>query len=320
MRDMIPYLAFHCDVTDEYFKRVVGQLKPWGVPVFVYHRRDNMCHLETRSQKGFYMGPGSGPIMDRVFLQNVGTGAVKQFRHVLVPPAFAQQHAMRMPLAAEHYPPARYERSTDVEERTGTVFDVAMREVGEHGAYADEPFMEELAGLDKSDSIRAAPPDPTGEAVAVRGDNVPWDGNEHPALGHTHNDKSQTLYTHQVPPSPPDTQSPPPQLDSAVLISRRRNQDTLEVFKDIFNFVTDRAHAETFGGLALWGRGVPREDNFNKYGHFATQSCATAVPGSTRHVVVFSQAADINMQDAIKVVPSERGAPWRSRLLRPPAC
>ena len=124
VRDMIPYLAFHCDVTDEYFKRVVGQLKPWGVPVFVYHRRGNMRHLETRSQKGFYMGPGSGPSMDRVFLKNGGTGAVKQFRHVLVPPAFAQQHAMHMHPAAEHYPPAQDERSTDVEERTGTVFDV----------------------------------------------------------------------------------------------------------------------------------------------------------------------------------------------------
>ena len=101
-RDMIPYLAFHRDVTDEYLKQLVGQLKPWGVPVFVYHRRDNMRHLDTRSQKGFYMGPGSGPSMDRVFLKNGGTGAVKQFRHVLVPPALAQQHAVGMHLAAEH--------------------------------------------------------------------------------------------------------------------------------------------------------------------------------------------------------------------------
>ena len=36
MRDMIPYLAFYRDVTDEYFKQLVGQLKFWGVPVFVY--------------------------------------------------------------------------------------------------------------------------------------------------------------------------------------------------------------------------------------------------------------------------------------------
>ena len=27
VRDMIPYLAFHRDVTDEYFKQLVGQLK-----------------------------------------------------------------------------------------------------------------------------------------------------------------------------------------------------------------------------------------------------------------------------------------------------
>ena len=61
--------------------------------------------------------------MDRVFLKNGGTGAVKQFRHVLVPPAFAQQHAMRMHLAAEHYPPALYDKRID--EETGTAFEVA---------------------------------------------------------------------------------------------------------------------------------------------------------------------------------------------------
>ena len=36
--------------------------------------------------------------------------------------------------------------------------------------------------------------------------------------------------------------------------------------KDILNDVTDQSHAETFGGPALWGRGVPREDSFNKHG------------------------------------------------------
>ena len=59
---------FYCDVTDEQFQQLVSQLKPWGVPVLVFHRRDKMRHLETRGQKGFYMGPGSGPSMDTVFL------------------------------------------------------------------------------------------------------------------------------------------------------------------------------------------------------------------------------------------------------------
>ena len=195
-----------------------------------------------------------------------------------------------------------------------------MRDVGEHDAYADQPFMEELAGLDMLNSIRGAQSNPIREAVAVRGENVPWDCGEHPAVGHRHNDMSQTLYTHHVPPLPPGTQSPPPQLDSALLISRRCNRDTREVVKDIFNFVTYRAHAETFGGPVLWIRGVPREDAFNKYGHVVTQSCVIAVPGSTmhgdRHVVVFSQAADIIVQDAIKVVPNTREAPRRSRFAK----
>ena len=135
------------------------------------------------------MGLGSDPSMDRVILKEGGTGDVKQFRHVLVQPAFAH-HAIRMHVAAEHYPPALYELRTD--EETGRAFDVEIRDVGEHDAYTGEPFVKELAGLDMLDSIRAAPPDPTGEAVAVRGDNVPWDYGDHPALGQRHNDISRS--------------------------------------------------------------------------------------------------------------------------------
>ena len=94
--------------------------------------------------------------------------------------------------------------------------------------------------------------------------------------------------------------------------------------KDTINFVTDQVHTEAFGGPGLWGRCAPQEDSFNKHGHVATQSCATAVPSSTRHrdrhVVVFSQAADINVHDAIKVVPNTREVPRRSRFTdHPPA-
>ena len=83
------------------------------------------------------MGPRLGPSMDRVLLKNGGTREAQQTRHVLVPLAFAQQHAMRMHLAAEQHPPASYERGIHEEERMGTVFDVAMRNVAEHDAYAD---------------------------------------------------------------------------------------------------------------------------------------------------------------------------------------
>lgn len=124
---------------------------------------------------------------------------------------------------------------------------------------------------------------------------------------------SQTLHSHHVPPLPPGTKSPPPQLKSAVLISRQSNRDTPAVVKDIFSYVTDRAHAEAFCGPPLWGSGVPRSDSDNRFGHLATKSCAKAVPGSTRHrdryVFEFSRSRDINVQYAIKVLPSTRGAP-----------
>ena len=72
-------------------------------------------------------------------------------------------------------------------EEAGTSFAVQERDVNEQPAYSDEPFMEELTSLDLLDSVRAAPPDPTGVAVAVWGDNVPWDCGEHPDFGFTHN-------------------------------------------------------------------------------------------------------------------------------------
>ena len=55
-----------------------------------------MRHLEERGVQGFYMGQGSGPSMERVFLREPRSGAVKQYRHVLVPPALVQKHALRM--------------------------------------------------------------------------------------------------------------------------------------------------------------------------------------------------------------------------------
>ena len=224
VRNMISDLVFYRNVTDEQFQQLVSQLKPWGVPVLVFHRRDNMLHLETRGQKGFYMGPGSGPSMDRVFLGAVGSRAVKQFRHVLVPPAYAQQHTMRIHLRHQHAPPELYDRAES--EAAGDAFAVDERAAHEAVPYSDEPFMEELRGIDLFDSVKVAPPDPPGEAVAVRGDNLPWECGEHPALGLRHNDMSQTLHTHRVRQRSADSPLHAPAVESAVLISRQRHKST----------------------------------------------------------------------------------------------
>ena len=135
----------------------------------VFHRRDNRRHLETRGQKGFYMGPGSEPSMDIVFLGIAGSRSVKQFRHVLVPPAYAQHRAMLMHLGHWHAPPELYDRA--VTEDLGNAFTVDERAADEEAPYSNGLFMEELEGMDWFNFVRAAPPDPTGEAVTVRGDS-----------------------------------------------------------------------------------------------------------------------------------------------------
>ena len=122
------------------------------------------------------------------------------------------------------------------------------RDVNEQPAFSDEPSMEELTSLDLLDFVRAAPPDPTGVAVAVQGDTVPWDFGEHPSLGRGHNSLGD--HVRQVhmpsevspPPSPPPVVYPMPEL-----ISRQRDKSTPEVVRDIFNHMSERPHCTVFG-------------------------------------------------------------------------
>ena len=184
-----------------------------------------------------------------------------------------------------------------------------MRDVGEHDAYTDEPYMEELAGLDMFA--------PSGQHRGIRRVK-PWQC----GVTMSHGNVVTTLHW---------ANGKPCRRHCTLIIylqchlARRHHHHSLRLpcgsaadaigtcrkwSRTFFSFVTDQAHTEAFGGPALWGRGVPQEDSFNKHGHVATQSCATAMPGSTRHrdrdVVLFSQAADINVQDAIKVVPNTK--------------
>ena len=96
IQDMIPYLVFHRGVSNEEFQQLAEQLKPWGVPCFVYDRREHTRLLEEREVQEFYMGPRSGSSMERAFLREPASGAVKQYMHVLVPSTLMQKHCLRM--------------------------------------------------------------------------------------------------------------------------------------------------------------------------------------------------------------------------------
>ena len=58
-----------------------------------------------------------------------------------------------------------------------------------------------------------------------------------------------------------------------MLISRQRHKSTPDVVNDIFNWVTDKSHAEAFGGPPLWGSGVPKDERLGQFGHVGTRSC-----------------------------------------------
>ena len=121
------------------------------------------------------------------------------------------------------------------------------------------------------DSVRAAPPDPTGEAVAVQGDNAPWDCGEHPSLGRGHNLLGDHLRRVHMPsevsppPSPPPVEYPMPEL-----ISRQRDKPTPEVTRDIFNYMSERAHSTVFGGEPSLGYTLPRVKRCSHDGHLST--------------------------------------------------
>ena len=65
-RSCVPYLLYYRDVSEEAFGLLVEEMRPFGVRVVAYPRRDDLKHLEARGVIGFFMGPGDGPSMDRV--------------------------------------------------------------------------------------------------------------------------------------------------------------------------------------------------------------------------------------------------------------
>ena len=157
--------------------------------------------------------------------------------------------------------------------------------------------------------------------MALHGDNLPWECDEHLALGQRHNDMSQTLHTHRVRQRSADSPLHELAVESAVLMSRQRHKSTPDMVYDVFNYVTDKAHAEAFGEPPLWGSGLPKDKRFGEYGHVGTRSCQSLLPGTTRHrdrdVVVFAQSEEVKLVDAFPVQPSTRPLPPSTRPLPP---
>ena len=95
IRRCIPYLLYY-DVTDDTFRLLVQQMRPFGVQVIVYPRRASLQHLEERGIMGYFMGPEDGPSMDRVYITKKTGSTVRQYRHVVTPLVCLEMHAALM--------------------------------------------------------------------------------------------------------------------------------------------------------------------------------------------------------------------------------
>ena len=73
-------LLYYQDVSEEAFGLLIDQMRPFGIRVVAYPRRDYLKHLETRGVIGFFMGPGDGPSMhmDRVYIRSTTKSTVRQ--------------------------------------------------------------------------------------------------------------------------------------------------------------------------------------------------------------------------------------------------
>ena len=95
-RRCVVHLMYYEDVSEEAFGLLVDQMRPFGVSVVAYPRRDDLKHLDARGLIGFFMGPGDGPSMNRVYVKSTTKSAVRQYRHVVTPRVFLEEYAMKL--------------------------------------------------------------------------------------------------------------------------------------------------------------------------------------------------------------------------------
>ena len=76
-RRCVPYLLYYGDVSEEAFGLPVDQMRPFGVRIVAYPRRDDLKHLQARGVIGFFMGPGDCPSMDRVYVKSTTKSTVR---------------------------------------------------------------------------------------------------------------------------------------------------------------------------------------------------------------------------------------------------
>ena len=95
-------LLYYGDVSEEAFGLLVEQMRPFGVRVVAYPRSDDLKHLEACGVIGFFMGPGDGPSMNRVYVKSTTKSTVRQYRHVVTHRVCLEEYAMKLHCSELH--------------------------------------------------------------------------------------------------------------------------------------------------------------------------------------------------------------------------
>ena len=162
---------------------LVKQMRPFVVQVIVFPPRTSLYHLETRGVKGYFVGPGDGPNMDRVYIRK-GTGAiVRQYRHVVTPLVCLEMHATPLHCAnlsilteagaAAHLAGDQ----AAITANASGVFGVAERDMKAVRPYQNDPLIQQVKHIATFDRVRAAPPTPAGATIL----SPDWSQGEHPS-------------------------------------------------------------------------------------------------------------------------------------------
>ena len=148
-RRCVPYLLYYGDVSEEAFGLLVEQMRHFGVRVVAYPRRDDLKHLEARGVIGFFMGPGDGPSMDRVYVKSTTKSTVRQYRHLVTPRVCLEEYAMKLDCSELHTASDMSDEQILADEQElpdfeRGLFEVDARDPDEVLPYTDEPFMDRV--------------------------------------------------------------------------------------------------------------------------------------------------------------------------------
>ena len=238
-------------------------MRPFGVQVIVYPRRASLQHLEERGLVGYFMRPGDGPSMDRVYIIRDTSSTARQYRHVVTPLVCLEMHAALMhctgmadvtlseeaeaeQVHGDHVRLPRFEQGE---------FTIADRDVNEVPPYQNDEFMSRVRERAMFDTLRATQPADKA-ATSIRAQGRDWASGECPGVSKLHNQRGRTLTaTDRLREDWPAgiVRSPPP--EPAMLFSRDAHRHTPEVAADAVAHTCERLLTMRELGLRpTWGR------------------------------------------------------------------